>query len=224
MQWAELAQELAMAATRRVLFGFVLGLAATALAACGQGAGTGAPGKGDYVLGADTAKITVVEYASMTCGGCAQFHVTDFPKLKSEYIETGKIKYILKPYPSAGFSPQVSMAQFLLARCIATDAQSYYAAIGSMFGQFNATAQAFQSQQIRPHLLQLAQSAGLSQERFEACIADKTAIAEINAGQEAAVRDWKIERTPTFVINGVKVDPNTFEGLKPLIDAKLDGK
>lgn len=210
--------------TRRTIGHMMAAGALALLAACGAGGGSPAAAGGaasEYALGPADAKVTVIEYASMTCHGCQQFHVSDYPKLKAEYIDTGKIRYIMRPFPGAGYSPQISMAQFMLASCIATDAPSYYSLISTMFGQFEATAAAAQAGQTRTHLLQFAQAAGLSPERFDACINDRAAMDRINAAQKAGVEQFQIERTPTFIINGQKVEPNTFAGLKPLIDAQL---
>lgn len=212
-----------MSVTRRSVGGAAAALLAIAALASCSGAPPAAATQGDMALGAADAKVTIIEYASLTCGGCAQFHNNDFPKLKAEYIDTGKVRYILREFPGAGFSPQISMAQFLLARCIATDAKSYSDVISAMFRQFSATYAAAQSGQVRPHLLQFAQSAGLSEERFNACVTDQAAMDRINATQKAGIEEFKIETTPSFVINGQKVEPNSFEGLKPLIDAKLAG-
>lgn len=211
--------------TRRTFAHMILAGVTGLLAACGAAGGGGAAqaggAAGEFALGPANAKVTVIEYASMTCHACQQFHVQDYPKLKAEYIDTGKIRYIMRPFPGAGYSPQISMAQFLLASCIATDAPSYYGLISTMFTQFDATASAAQAGQIRTHLMQFAQSAGLSPERFETCITDRAAMDRINAAQKTAGEQFQIDRTPTFVINGQKVEPNTFAGLKPLIDAQL---
>lgn len=212
-------------ASRRTVFGRLAMAAAAllALAACSGGAPGAGATTGDIALGKADAKVTIIEYASLTCAHCASFHTRDLPKIKAEYIDTGKVRYILREFPSAGYSPQVAMAQFLLARCITTDPVAYSNIISTMFGQFESTAAAFQSGQVRPHLIQLAQAAGLSQDRFNACVSDQAGIKRIEEVQAAGVRDFKIEATPTFVINGQKVDVNTYEGLKPLIDAKLAG-
>jgi protein-disulfide isomerase len=209
-----------MSVTRRTWGAMAVAAAALGLAAC-SGAAPAAAQQGDMALGAADAKVTVIEYASMTCGGCAQFHVNDFPKLKTEFIDTGKIRYILREYPGAGYSPQIAMAQFLLARCIATDAKSYSDVVSAMFRQFEATYAAAQAGTVRQHLMQFAQSAGLSPERFNACVTDQAAMERINATQKAGIEQFKIERTPSFIINGQLVEPNTFEGIKPLIEAQL---
>ena len=211
-----------MAGTRRTVLAFAAAALSMAIAACG-GSTTAAPAAGDMALGPADAKVTVIEYASLTCAGCAQFHERDFPRLKAEYIDTGKVRYILREYPNAGFSPAVSTAQFMLARCVGRDPETYYRAISSMFSQIQATYQATQSGQAQAHLQQMAQSAGMSGDQFQACIRNQAERDRIAAVEKKGVEDFDIRRTPTFVINGQAVEPNTFDGLKPLIDAKLAG-
>src|SRR5262249_60111293 len=83
---------------------------------------------GDEVLGDEKAPVTVIEYASMTCPHCAHFALTTFPQLKEKYIDTGKVKYILREFP---FDP-VAAGAFMLARC-AGGKDKYYAMVDLLF-------------------------------------------------------------------------------------------
>lgn len=213
-----------MAGMRRTFMGMMAAAAAgMIIAACSPTTAPDSQAGGDMVLGAPTAKVTVIEYASMTCAGCAAFHQRDFPRLKSEYIDNGKIRYILREYPNAGYSASVSTAKFMLARCMGRDPESYYRVISSMFQQFQATGQAFEQGQVQAHLQQMAQSGGLSAEQFQTCIRNQAERDRIAAVEKKGQQEFRIERTPTFLIDGQVVEPNTFDGLKPLIDAKLAG-
>jgi protein-disulfide isomerase len=82
----------------------------------------------DKQLGKDDAKVTIVEYASMTCPHCAHFAATTFPDLKKKYIDTGKARYILREFP---FDPSAE-AGFMLARC-AKD--NYFPMVDVLFAQ-----------------------------------------------------------------------------------------
>ena len=85
-------------------------------------------------LGPANAPVTITEYASMTCGHCADFNETVFPKIKSEYIDTGKIRYVFREFPLDIKAAAGSM----LARCIAKDdAGKYFAVIDMLFRQQN---------------------------------------------------------------------------------------
>ncbi len=76
------------------------------------------PGRdGDVVLGSDNAPVTIIEYASMTCPHCAHFSETTFPELKKQYIDTGKVRYILREFPLDA----LAAAGFMLARCAGKD-------------------------------------------------------------------------------------------------------
>jgi protein-disulfide isomerase len=83
----------------------------------------------DIVMGAPTAPVTIIEYASMTCPHCAHFAVEIFPKLKEKYIDTGKAKYMMREYPLDG----LAAAAFMLARCAGPD--KYYPMIETLFAQ-----------------------------------------------------------------------------------------
>jgi protein-disulfide isomerase len=191
------------------------------IAGCGGGSSPASAAGGDMVLGSADARVTVIEYASLTCAACAAFHTRDFPRLKADYIDTGKVRYILREFPNAGYSPPVATAQFMLARCMSRDADSYYRIISSMFAQFQATGQASEQGQAQAHLQQMAQTGGMSADQFQACIRNQAERDRIAAVEKKGVEDFRVERTPTFIIDGQVVTPNTFDGLKPLIDAKL---
>src|ERR1700730_5997622 len=83
----------------------------------------------DIPLGSENAPVTIIEYASMTCPHCAAFSVQTFPKLKEKYIDTGKVKYIMREYPLDG----LAAAAFMLARCGGPD--KYYPLIETLFAQ-----------------------------------------------------------------------------------------
>ena len=83
----------------------------------------------DIPMGSATAPVTIIEYASMTCPHCAAFTVNTFPKLKEKYIDTGKVKYVMREYPLDG----LAAAAFMLARCAGPE--KYYALIETLFAQ-----------------------------------------------------------------------------------------
>ncbi len=77
---------------------------------------------GDHILGKDDAPVTIVEYASFTCGHCANFHANTFPKLKEKYIDTGKVKFIFRVFPTA--PAELSIAAGMLAHCVGDESIS----------------------------------------------------------------------------------------------------
>jgi protein-disulfide isomerase len=146
----------------------------------------------DIVMGAATAPVTIIEYASMTCPHCAHFSVETFPKLKEKYIDTGKVKYIMREYPLDG----LAAAAFMLARCAGPD--KYYPMIETLFAQ----QQKWAVKEPLPPLLAIAKQAGFTQQSFEACINDKELLGKIQQVRNRGQQKFKVEATPTFYING----------------------
>lgn len=147
----------------------------------------------DEVKGSADAPVTIVEYASMTCGHCADFHVNTFPELAKKYIETGKVRFILREFP---LDPRAE-AGFMLARC--TEGK-YYPMVDVLFKQQNVWAPA---QDARTALLNIAKLAGFSQESFEACLTNQKLLDDVKAMRSRG-SDFGVNSTPTFFINGKK--------------------
>jgi len=148
----------------------------------------------DKVLGSETAPVTIVEYASVTCPHCASFHQQTYPALKTKYIDTGKVKLIFREFPTQ--PAPVAIAGFMLARC-ADD--KYYPMLDAIFGQQQSWAQdPYQG------LLRIARQAGFTQEKFEACLKDQKLAEQIQGVAQRGNEQFKVESTPTFFINGKK--------------------
>jgi len=148
----------------------------------------------DIPMGSATAPVTIIEYASMTCPHCAAFAVNTFPKLKEKYIDTGKVKYIMREYPLDG----LAAAAFMLARCAGPE--KYYPLIETLFAQ----QQKWAVKEPIPPLLAIAKQAGFTQQSFEACINDKDLLAKVQQMRDRGTQKFKVEATPTFYINGEK--------------------
>lgn len=169
---------------------------ALALAACSKGGGK--ISAEDMSMGDAKAPVKVVEYASASCSHCAAFNNEVFPAFKAKYVDTGKVRYTLKEF----LTPPVEMAAagFLTARCAGKD--KYFGVLDAVY---HSQQEMFQSGDIRGPLLRIAQSAGLTEAQFNACITDETALKALNDRVEKATRDEKITGTPTFVVNGKQV-------------------
>lgn len=146
----------------------------------------------DKQLGKDDAKVTIVEYASMTCPHCAHFAETTFPDLKTKYIDTGKARYILREFP---FDPSAE-AGFMLARC-AKD--NYFPMVDVLFRQ---QANWVGVPNTKDALLQISKLAGFTQESFEACLTDQKLLDDVRSVQKRGANEFKVDSTPTFFING----------------------
>ncbi|TGQ63688.1 DsbA family protein [Mesorhizobium sp. M00.F.Ca.ET.186.01.1.1] len=146
----------------------------------------------DKQLGKDDAKVTIVEYASMTCPHCAHFAETTFPELKTKYIDTGKARYILREFP---FDPSAE-AGFMLARC---SKDNYFPMVDVLFRQ---QANWVGVQNTKDALLQISKLAGFTQESFEACLTDQKLLDDVRSVQKRGANEFKVDSTPTFFING----------------------
>lgn len=152
----------------------------------------------DVVLGDPNAPVTIIEYASAGCGACAAFHQTAFDELKSQYIDTGKAKFILRELPAG--DPVMFGNGALLAHCVAED--KYYAVIDQLFKQFNAIAQARQQGSLREAYLRIARSANVGEEQFNQCVRDQDLLDQIYKRAEDGSERYGISATPAFVIDG----------------------
>lgn len=179
---------------RRLLV--VAALGALALAGCSKGAGT--VDTADMTLGDPNAKVKMVEYASLTCSHCGTFNNDVFPAFKAKYIDTGKVHYTFKEFLTP--PNEVAAAGFLTARCAGKD--KYFNVTDAIF---HAQQEMFTTGDMRGVLLRVAQSAGLTEAQFNACITDEAALKALNERVDKAIKVDKINSTPTFVINGKKV-------------------
>ncbi|QTC86840.1 DsbA family protein [Brevundimonas pondensis] len=188
---------------------------AMALAACsGKDA---APAEGDMALGApEGAKVTVIEYASVTCSGCAAWNEQVWPQFKAKYVDTGKVRYVFREFPTP---PQdVAVAGFLIARCAGED--KYFHVIDQIM---RALPELHSGTPPRDILLRTARDAGLSEARFQTCISDPAGVAAMEKRIKAA-QDAGVTGTPTFMVNGQVVGDRSLESLSQSIDPLLTAK
>jgi protein-disulfide isomerase len=150
----------------------------------------------DVVLGGADAKVTVIEYASMTCTHCARFHEEVYPAFKAKYIDTNKIKFILREFP---LDP-LATAGFMLARCTGTD-DKRTALVDLMFTKQKDWA--FVDKPVEA-LLNLSKQAGFTQDSFEACLKNQDLYDGVNKVRDRASEKFGVDATPTFFINGLR--------------------
>jgi protein-disulfide isomerase len=152
----------------------------------------------DMALGPADAKVTITEYASMTCPHCAAFNEQVFPKIKTEYIDTGKVRYIFREFPLDIKAAAGSM----LSRCIANgDANKYFAVTDLLF----KTQSDWVMKNTTEALTRIGKQAGLSQQQVDDCLKDQALLDKIAADQKYASDVLKVDSTPTFFINGEKI-------------------
>ncbi len=148
---------------------------------------------GDVAQGSADAKVTIIEYASLTCSHCAAFHRDTYPELKKRYIDTGKVRFVLREFP---LDP-LATAAFMLSRC---DGEAKYYPMTDLFFEQQRT-WAFSDKPLDA-MQNLVKQAGISQEKFQSCLRDQKIYDGVNAVRKRGEEMFKVESTPTFFING----------------------
>lgn len=151
----------------------------------------------DITLGKADAPVTIVEYASMTCSHCANFHERVLPELEKKYIETGRARLILREFPLDG----LAVAAFMLARCAGPD--RYYPMVDALFETQKSWAQP--GADGKEKLLVIAKQAGFSKEKFDQCLADKDLFDKIVETRKIAHEKFGVDSTPSFFVNGKRL-------------------
>ena len=177
----------------------------------------------DQVMGSADAPVTIIEYASMTCSHCAAFATGVFPDLKSEYIDTGKVKYVFREFPLDG----VARVTSALARCQTGD--NFFAFVDLIFhnqqewlsGLFGSGQQMTQDL-VQESLIEYARTAGLGREQAIACMNDPVNLAVVDENWGEAQNQYNINATPGFVINGTTHSgAMSIESFRDLVDPLL---
>jgi protein-disulfide isomerase len=171
----------------------------------------------DITLGPADAKVTVVEYASMTCPHCAHFANEIFDPLKKKYIDSGKIRFVFREFPLDNLAAAASM----LARCAGDDKtfpliETFYAKQADWaFTQGNPV----------PKLFDIAKQAGFTQESFDKCLTNQKLLDQITAGRSRASDTFGVNATPTFFINGKRLqEAPSMEAFDKVIEPLLAAK
>ncbi|MBI1383511.1 MAG: thioredoxin domain-containing protein [Rhizobiales bacterium] len=155
----------------------------------------------DMAIGAAEAPVTIIEYASMTCGHCGNFHRTVHPELKSKYIDTGKVRFIFREFPLNNYSAAAAM----LARCVAARSpDAFFPFLDVLFKQQDTWAFVPGDQRVDA-LFGYAKQAGMTREVFEGCLRDQKLLDDIKWIQNRARDTFGVDSTPTLFINGIKL-------------------
>jgi len=167
----------------------------------------------DKVLGNPDAEVTVIEYASPTCPHCAAFHTDVYPQFKAEYVDTDKVKYVLRPFTRNVLDAVV----FMLAE--AAGEERYFEVVNTYFRTFQQWAS---SDRPRDAILEIAKQLGFTDESFEAALTNQDLFTAMETMREQALNEFNLEGTPTFYINGKQLTGGkTLEELKAEIDPLL---
>lgn len=190
-------------------------LAATSIAPAAMAQDAAAVEIAEMSLGNPDASVTMIEYASYTCPHCANFHENVMPELKTNYIDTGKVKFIYREV----YFDRHGLWGGMLARC--GGPEKYFGIVDMLYKRQREWT-AGKDAEVAENLYKIGRIAGLKNEDMEACLQDqdmaKALIADFQKNAEAD----GISATPSFVINGVKHDNQAYGGFKKVLDAMLE--
>lgn len=166
----------------------------------------------DHVLGKADAPITIIEYASTTCGHCAALHTKGMPKIKADWIDTGKAKLIYRDFPTS--PAHLSIGASMIAHCSGND--RYFGVLSLIFEQQEKWMGAANPLDALKKLVRLA---GMTGEDVDACIAKQDLATAIQERARAGNVTYNVESTPTLIINGTKVEGNDPEKIEKTLKA-----
>ena len=160
----------------------------------------------DFVIGDENASVTIIEYASLSCSHCADFHLNTLPELMKEFVDTGKAKIVFRDFP---FNYPALLGSMVL-RCVPVEIRYQYSnALYKLQSKWVVRENAKTTQE----LYKIMQSGGMSKEEFNQCIKNVDLENEILQGVISAQNEFDIQSTPSFIINGILL-----EGNKPIKD------
>lgn len=168
----------------------------------------------DMALGPADAPVTIVEYSSLTCPHCAAFEQNVFPMLQSQYIDTGKVRFVSREFPLDVRAASGSM----LARCIANgDAPKYFEVVDMLFKRQEGLVQ-----NTLETMNDIGKHYGMDDEAVANCVKDQALLDKIAADQKIAFEQLKVDATPYFFVNGERLRGSmSFEELEEKIKPLL---
>jgi protein-disulfide isomerase len=171
----------------------------------------------EMVQGAEDAPVTLIEYASYTCPHCANFHTGPYKKLKEEYIDTGKVKFIYREVYFDRYGLWASM----IARCAGPE--KFFGMTDLIFKEQSDWARAGGATEIVDALRKIGRLAGLENDQLEACLQDGTKAQTLVTWYQENAEEHDVTATPSFVLNGKKIENQSYDSFKALIEAELEG-
>lgn len=169
----------------------------------------------DFGLGPVDAKVKIIEYASFTCPHCAHFHADIWPKLKADYIDTGKIRF---EYREVYFD-RYGLWAAMMARC--GGELRYFGITDILFDTQKDWAGTDDPNTVVENLKKIGRTAGMDDAALDVCMKDAATAEALVAHFETNFKADGIEGTPSFMINGVKHSNMTYDDMKAIIDAEL---
>lgn len=151
----------------------------------------------DRILGSADAKLTIIEYSSLTCPHCAALHANALPRIKETWIADGRARLVFRHYPLDGLALRAAA----VADCIEGD--RFFGFLDLLFQNQLRWARA---EDPIKELGQTARLAGMSQSQFESCVGDEAQMDKIVTRAQDGRTKFNVESTPTMIVNGRKVE------------------
>ena len=211
------------------------GILVLALAACGgassdDGTSSSAGGSAEKIdnsttgalaemsLGNPDAAVTVIEYASVTCPHCATFHETIYPAIKENYVDTGKVQFIFREFPTS--PAQLSAVGSMLARCAADKGgkEAYFLVLDALFKTQRTW---IYGESPRVELVKIASQAGIDEAGFDECVQRQELLDLINENVAIGQEKYNVNSTPSFIVNGNLRHFSTIEDMSAALDDAL---
>lgn len=168
----------------------------------------------EMAMGSEDAPVTLIEYASFTCPHCASFHVGPGARLKSEYVDTGKVRFIYRDV----YFDRPGLWASMVARC---NPERFFGIADMLYKQQREWIGGGQPAEIAENLRKIGRVAGLSDEQLDACLSDAEKAQTLVAWFQQNAEADEINSTPSLVINGEKYSNMSWDDLKAIIDEKL---
>ena len=169
----------------------------------------------DFILGDRDAPVTLIEFASLTCPHCASFHREVLPQLKSEYIDTGKIRLVYRDFPTSPV--ELALAAAMLARCGGED--RFFGFIEVLYRSQERWSR---GENPRRELEQIARMGGMSSSDFNTCLDDQALLEKLQARTRRDQERYGIRSTPSFILDGRKLSRvETVEDFRAVLNPAL---
>lgn len=179
----------------------LIGLAALVLTPAASMAARPTPRPDDMTLGKPTARIVVVEYASLSCPHCARFHKEVFPAFRKAYIDTGKVQFVFREFVTS--PAEIAVPAAMLARCAGKD--RFFQMVDRVFASQDEMYADGTVGGVHRILRREAAVLGIDSAAYDACVQDPAGFEALKARLERGVAEDKVEGTPTFDVNGRRV-------------------
>jgi protein-disulfide isomerase len=187
----------------------------------------------DMVLGDVNAPVEIIEYASLTCNHCATFHNQILPQIKKEFVDSGKAKVVFRSFLLNGVDAKISQ----LTRCVPEKRYVPFmnvlfgrqdqwlnfeeqTRLVGLYGQEAANEKFFEY--IVTEVEKIAAQVGLNKSKVDACYNNEEVGKYIFSVHQAGIQQYQINSTPTIIVNGKKVNGNSFDAVKEAVENALD--